>query len=635
MIKKYLIMFLAIITAFQLSINLSAKENPPVKTMKDTQIEMLSADYWIDKIVDKDKVIMSYEEIEKYNEEIMKTMQSVSYELSTFPRKITEKSLKAHIDRGFLTTPCFINGAEVGKEYWDKLKEQINVAAIKEENEVKYGFSVRRTNLKILPTEDIVSDAPDDFAFDQLQNTVALANEPVLILHQSLDGKWLYIYMHNCSGWVLAKDIAVSADKAVWLEQQKMIEEGKFLVVTGNKIKLDYNFESPELSEIEFSMGTVLPLAEESEIPAFVDGRAPYDSFVVKLPVRNEKGELDYKFGLLPFSKDVSLGYLKFTRKNIIRQVFKTHGDRYGWGGMLNARDCSSLVLEVYRCFGFRLPRNTAAQVKCPGKTLNVESLSIKGREAMLDKLQPGAALYFPGHTMIYLGKVNGHYYVISSLGLFAEFPEGSQTGNVIRTRSVIVNDLNVKRASGKLWVECLTAGKQFEKTQFTDLLSCSKKEEIEKLADKFIIGGMDDQKFDPLGSITRAEISKILAIAFKVEEDSRYALEELNDIAGNWCSGYVGGLLKAGYIDIPRRAMFQPDKRVDLNYIKAIVYNVLKKHGDGLSEAEVNQRLRKILYVDGSSSKSSKNCLMTRYKTAVIIDNLIKSVEELKEQKN
>lgn len=627
MLKKYLCMCLVVMMVFQVTISVSAKEQMPIKTMANTDIKMLQADYWIDKIGDKDSVIMSLEEIQAYNKEMMKTMSNVSYDLANFPEKLTKKSLVAHVDVKFPTAQCFINGKEVDKEYWDKLKEQLNIPAINEENEIKYGLSVRRTNLKIFPTTDIVSDAANDLAFDQFQNTVALAYEPVIILHQSLDAKWLYIYMHNCSGWVLASDIAFSSDKATWLEQQKVFENGKFLVVTGNKIKLDYNFESPELSEIEYSMGTLLPLAEESEIPDFVDGRAPYDSYVVKLPVRNEKGEIIYKLGLVPASRDVSVGYMEFTRENIINQVFKMHGDRYGWGGMLNARDCSSFVLEVYRCFGFRLPRNSASQAKSPGKTLDIDGLSIKAKEAMIDELQPGSALYFPGHIMIYLGKDNGHYYVISALGMFGEFPEGMQTGNVIRTRTVVVNDLNIKRANGKLWIECLTAGKQFEKTVFEDLAGYSKKEEIEKLADKFIVTGKTDSMFNPLGRIKHSEISKILSKAFKVEEDKEYAKEAFKDLDDKWCSGYAGGLAKAGYIDVPANKRFEPDRQVDFDYMKSIASLIMKKNGIDTSTTEGSKLLSEVLSVNESPAKGIKNNLMTRYKTMVIIDNLMKSI--------
>lgn len=632
MFKKVLCTGLIVLTLMQSGgVYVNAVSQTPVKTMANTNMSMFNSDYWINKIPDKDKVLMTLEDIEMYNKEMNETMQAVSYDLTAFPKTFSMDKLKEHVDIKFPTDPCFVSGKELGQEYWDNLRAQINIDGIKEENEIKYGFTVKRTNIKIFPTADIVSDEAIDLAYDQFQNSAALAYEPVLILHQSLDAKWMYIYMHNCSGWVSASDVAISKDKDSWLNEQKL-EEGKFLVVTGNKIQLDCNFESPDVSEIQFTMGTILPLADEEEIPALIDRRGTYDNYVVKLPVRDENGELAYKLAMVPVSKDVSLGYLNFTRGNVLKQVFKMQGDRYGWGGMMGVRDCSSLVLEIYRCFGFRLPRNTDGQVECPGKTLNVEGYSAKGREAMLDSLQPGAALYFPGHTMIYLGKDNGRYYVMSSFGAFAEFPESPDKANVMRAYSVTLNDLNIKRRNGKTWLESLTAGKQFEKTSFKDLVGFDKKKEVEALADAFIFSGKTYDKFDPSGKITRAEVSKILSRGFKLEENKEFALKSFKDVSKSWFFGYTGALAKEGYLNVPKNKLFEPTKQIDLEYMKSISANALKKNGLDTTTASGVKVLEEILtvYPEGSVKKIKKSSL-TRYETAVIISNLLKTIDDLK----
>ncbi|HEX9063169.1 MAG TPA: SH3 domain-containing protein [Clostridia bacterium] len=633
MLKRCICLCIVILSVIGLFSNASAYEAASIKTMANTKLEMFNPDYWIDKTPDKDKVIMSTEEIKAYNKEVIKKLPTVAYDLASFPEKLSKEKLTKYLNEEFPKDPCYINDKEVSKEYWEKLKEQLNLSAVKDENEIKYGFTVRRTNLKIFPTPDIVSDSPDDNAFDQFQNTAVLSNEPVLILHKSLDEKWLYIVMHNCPGWALASDIAISPDKAKWLSNQN-IESGKFLVVTGNKIKLDANFESPELSELEFSMGTILPLADKSEIPAFVDGRAPYDCYVVKLPVRGGIGELLYKLALVPISKDVSVGYMKYTRANVIRQLFKMHGDRYGWGGMLNARDCSSLVLEVFRSFGFRLPRNTESQVNAPGKTLSLKGLGQKGKKALLDGLIPGSALYFPGHTMIYIGKDNGHYYVMSALGMYAEATEDSKKFNVIRTRTVVINDLDVDRASGKSWLDDLTAAKLFEKSKFNDLDDLEGKEIIENMADRFLIGGKGSGKFEPKAKITRAEVSKILARGLKLEEDKEYSKKTFKDAGDNWYTGFAGVLSKEGLIPVSSNGLFSPGKEVDIKYLKSIARLILQKNGVDTSSSDGSKMLSKILTVDKIQGELNKEDSLTRYETTIIINNLFDSLEELKKAK-
>jgi hypothetical protein len=111
------------------------------------------------------------------------------------------------------------------------------------------------------------------------------------------------------------------------------------------------------------------------------------DNYVLKLPVRRKSGELEFKLALLPAASDVALGYMPYTRANLIRQIFKTNGNRYGWGGMLEARDCSALVLEVYRCFGFDLPRNSEDQAASAGKTLDLKGHSRACKQEMLKDL--------------------------------------------------------------------------------------------------------------------------------------------------------------------------------------------------------------------------------------------------------
>ena len=73
---------------------------------------------------------------------------------------------------------------------------------------------------------------------------------------------------------------------------------------------------------------------------------------------------------------------------------------------MFSSRDCASLVMDVYRTMGIKLPRNSGEQGKfAVGNFYEMpENMSIADREKLLDALTPGTALYMSGHAMIYLG---------------------------------------------------------------------------------------------------------------------------------------------------------------------------------------------------------------------------------------
>lgn len=435
----------------------------PIKTMPNVQTKMLGADYWVNKTKHANKILRSNQQIDSFNKQIMMNKRCFMNDLTALPNQYIKDVLMSKISIKFPPKNTYINGFAVDSYYRNRLESQLNIHNIKDINDVQYGITVRHTNLKMFPTSDIISDDPKDLAKDQFQNAGILVDEPLLILHSSLDSKWYYVFTYNCYGWVPALDVAVCKDRQQWLDTQ---EKEDFIVVTADKLQLEVNPYNRDISKLELSMGTKLPLVDESKSTKEIDGRALYDNYVVRVPTRSGNGYLEYKLALIPVSRDISVGYLPYTRANIIKQAFKMEGDRYGWGGMLEARDCSTLVIELFRCFGFYLPRNSGSQPEYPGTTYDFTGLSIDKRKKLLDHAAPGAALYFPGHAMIYLGKSNGRYYVLSAMGSFAEFSDNTTQAAIVvtRTRSIIINDLSVKRLDGKQWIEALTSAKLFGK---------------------------------------------------------------------------------------------------------------------------------------------------------------------------
>ena len=185
-----------------------------------------------------------------------------------------------------------------------------------------------------------------------------------------------------------------------------------------------------------------------------INQRTTYGDYVVKVPTRGDDGYIEDEYVLIPMSDDVHVGFLPYTPANIVRQAFKLLGDRYGWGGDLEANDCTGITREVYRCFGILLPR-----VKQSASTgvysVDVSDMSDEDKLYEIGQLTPGSLIAFPGHMMIYLGMVDGVPYVISAVGTFVAPAPGSD--EQIHPDSVIVNSLYVRRASLKTWLESVT----------------------------------------------------------------------------------------------------------------------------------------------------------------------------------
>ncbi len=141
-------------------------------------------------------------------------------------------------------------------------------------------------------------------------------------------------------------------------------------------------------------------------------------SFAVQIPARDGQGNLAFKTVLIGRGQDVREGYLPYSPENIIRQSFKFLGERYGWGHSYNARDCTGLVLEVFRSMGIMLPRNSSQQGSSPiGETiLFTDDETVEERLDVLAGADVGDLVYSPGHAMIFLGFDEGEPYVIHDM---------------------------------------------------------------------------------------------------------------------------------------------------------------------------------------------------------------------------
>ena len=461
--NKYLVkvfILISLVIAITINWTISPVAAYEFSKMPNVDKEMLNADYWIKQLPDPDKIILTVEGIDNFNQNILRDVPGSVIDLKTYPELLSRTQLNQLLNRSFPDEPSYIGDQAVEPAFWIELQKQINLDSIAETNQVKYGFTVRRSNLKTFPLASIVGDEPGDPGFDLFQESAVLVAEPVLVLHHSEDLKWYFVQASNYVGWLSAADVAIS-DRTTWLEYQG---EKNFLVVTANHLKLDANPLAPEISELEFSMGCKLPLVDATESSATFNMRVAHGNYLIKIPTRNVVGQLEFKIVGLPISNDVVEGYMPYTRANIIRQAFKMQGDRYCWGGMLNGRDCSSLVMELYRCFGFRLARNTDAQeISSTGKTLSFKNYGRVERENLMNQIMPGAVLYFPGHEMLYLGEKGGRYYVIDALGSYARYKTGDNELETIRVRSVVVNDLSLIRYNSNQWLDELTTAKQLK----------------------------------------------------------------------------------------------------------------------------------------------------------------------------
>ncbi len=427
-----------------------------VRTDDSVTFEMTDAEYWIEKYYDStgqdEKTVRSKSQIRKFNEDNPFTISTQNYTIDIY-------SLEDEINGDMIAelmgdfqipsdpSKYYRNGKPTTKSYWKKIASKINKEDIPDSIEPRYGYSIKRSSLRTAPTYDFVGEDSTDRFFDVLVMSEYMPYEPLVIVHETEDGEWYYVLFDRFSGWVSKDCVALCESKDEWLDR---MDPGEFLVVTGREIRLQADQWNPQLSNQLIPMGTKLPLVRVSDYPEFLNDRECSNCYVVKLPVRDSNGMITDKYSLVSIKEDVNIGYLPYTRGNVLRQAFKLLGDRYGWAGLDYSNDCSGITGEIYRCFGIRLPRVSGDIAGVNNKTTyDVSSYSQAQKTELMKKIPIGAILYFKGHIMIYMGMDHGEPYCISATGTYID-----EQGETNDTNSVVIRNMTeTYRANGDTWL--------------------------------------------------------------------------------------------------------------------------------------------------------------------------------------
>ncbi|MGM0602631.1 MAG: SH3 domain-containing protein [Bacillota bacterium] len=432
-----------------------------------------NAEFWIKKISDSDTVLLKNDDITTLNYETYKKMKSSGkgdqYRIfKKLADKLTLQEVKEKFDL-FSAEENFPVGDFFDKQgtiITDDEKEEIiantDLEQISAVN-LKYGLTVRRSSIRAFPTDMIFARSPEKTDVDLMQLTAVSPAEPLLILHESRDKRWLYVQTKIYSGWI-KKENTAAADNAEIIEEYL---KKPYLVVLGSRVRTEPDPFADDNEVIEFQMGDKIRLASHEKGKTLQEGnlhsQADTGSYAVLLPKRDKNGKLIFQKALLAYSADIKESFLPYTRANIIRQAFKMMGERYGWGGMFNRRDCSRFVLDIYRSFAVDLPRDAGVQEEYAAGRKIVFNGSIEERKEILQLIQPGDVIYMPGHVVIYLGEDKGRHFIIhAGAGYAVKTAEGEYQD--MSAHSVFICDLEqeMMQKKGKKYLEHFTSARKF-----------------------------------------------------------------------------------------------------------------------------------------------------------------------------
>ena len=457
---------IACVTALVLALAFAGTASAKVTYLPDVTKEMCSGSYWSDKQQDADEVLAERATIDQLNQDGVDAdgtmLQPLKDAAERFYNKQEQETLKSGVegDLAYFVS----NGAEdengVVLTEEDAAQIAANCPTDGSTPDIASGYAIvtTHTTMRNLPTDRMMGLTPGDADDDNLYLSMLRVNEPLLIRTQSVDGKF-FLCISTCmqASWVPAEDIAICKDRDEWLEAWD-IPAGQELVVTDYKVRTEQSRETPNTANRMLYMGTTLErvdLESPEEAVELVGTSSAFNRYVCYLPVRNDDGTYSKELALIPESAKVSEGFLPLTKANIEKVAFRALGQMYGWGGMLEADDCSGYMRDIYKCFGFELARNTTWQMNMPVRHYNLAGMDDAHKAAAIAQMPLGTILYWGGHEMMYLGQEDGKLYVISATGGIGDVFGEEYTS--YQVKGVIVNTLDMVRASRTTWLHALT----------------------------------------------------------------------------------------------------------------------------------------------------------------------------------
>ena len=241
------------------------------------------------------------------------------------------------------------------------------------------------TSMRRLPSNEPFFASPDrageGWPFDYSQDTAVWHGTPLRVLHPSLDGMWYFCVCNYAAGWVRAQDIAMIDDETI-----RAFRASPLVSITVDAVPLrDDTGRTLTLGR----MGAYFPRADDGLL----------------VPVRNGNGTASLAKAGVP-DEAAALLPIVLTARNVAQIADRLMGTPYGWGGLIDARDCSATMRDLLAPFGLWLPRNSGPQARKSGDFVELEGLSDEEKLAAIrDHGVPFASMIgMKGHIGLYLG---------------------------------------------------------------------------------------------------------------------------------------------------------------------------------------------------------------------------------------
>jgi hypothetical protein len=294
---------------------------------------------------------------------------------------------------------------EYSKKDLDDLEQNMALDLVKSPLTIKNGITVTnarlRNNTSFFP-EQVGMMQTGKSRWDGWNIGIIKIGQPVTVLHSSRDGEYVFVLCEMGYGWMRAEDVAFGTEKEI----TEFVNSADFVVSTGDRVRF-YTDETCKYASGWFGMSARLPLVSKN------------NPRLIRIPVRKISGQFMTETAWLKSGDTVSVGWLPYTRRNIVETAFRLMDRIYDWSGAWYGRQHENTYRDIFACFGFRLP-HYGALYSFYGKDTSVmkPEIGMVNQFKTILEHEPFVTIQTCGsHCQLLLGEYNGAPVVFDNHG--------------------------------------------------------------------------------------------------------------------------------------------------------------------------------------------------------------------------
>ncbi|HNW91893.1 MAG TPA: SH3 domain-containing protein [bacterium] len=404
--------------------------------------------YWIGKLAEPDRLLMTADEIDSLNARVRTELKTVA-DIGAYPATLQGAALRRELQGTWAEMArqelwCGDDGAVTDDAFYAAIAQTMNIAAIPDTVTTRFALVTAYADQRVLPTDEVLCAEPGDVNFDELQNSAYDIGTPLAVVHASADGRWLYAVAPLSNGWIAADRVAFCTRA----ELHSYLAMGPRVVATAAKADM-YSDRALRIPYHSIRLGTWLPSGKATGVltGAALAEWQDMTILTVTVPMRMTDGtmQLTRKFMRRDEGHE---DFLPLTSRSLIQTAFTMLNTPYGWGDMYGEQDCSRFIQQVFAVHGVQFPRNSTAQGQVGTALPLTRETPAEEKNTLLAMRGIGGAtvLELNGHIMLYLGSVDGKPFVIHDIW---GYRTPSPTGDVVHAiNKVAVTSLELGRGS-------------------------------------------------------------------------------------------------------------------------------------------------------------------------------------------